>query len=353
MPGRRHRSRRSARRLPPGDPGRGARGGHRHGPPAFHARRQPVGAGQRDARHGTAVAACVAAGARRAASLVATAERFGLRVNPEARVGTPFRRRAAARGDPEGADARRARADPRRAHRGADAAGIGVALRDAVRAGRRRAVDHLHQPQAARGAARVDRIAVLRNGKLVATVPAAQADRASLAHLMVGRDVPAPVARPHDAGRRRVRAARRPRRRRARRRDARACARARSPRSPACRATASRRWPTCCSACARRIPAACASPAARSPARPARLGRRRRRAHSRGSARRSASSAPLPLWENAIAERYRTRFAQRAVGPQARGAALCARHRVALRRARGAAASTRRRDRCPAATCRS
>ena len=47
--------------LPPGRSGGGARGGHRHGPPAFHAGRQPVGAGQRDARHRTAVAAVVAA----------------------------------------------------------------------------------------------------------------------------------------------------------------------------------------------------------------------------------------------------------------------------------------------------
>jgi len=44
------------------------------------------------------------------------------------------------------------------------------------------------------------RIAVLRNGKLVATIPAAEADRATLAHLMVGRDVPAPVAKPREAG---------------------------------------------------------------------------------------------------------------------------------------------------------
>ena len=45
-----------------------------------------------------------------------------------------------------------------------------------------------------------DRIAVLRSGKLVATLPAEGADRAALAQLMVGRDVPAPVARPHAAG---------------------------------------------------------------------------------------------------------------------------------------------------------
>ena len=45
-----------------------------------------------------------------------------------------------------------------------------------------------------------DRIAVLRAGRLVATLPAAGADRATLAHLMVGRDVPAPVAKPHVPG---------------------------------------------------------------------------------------------------------------------------------------------------------
>jgi simple sugar transport system ATP-binding protein len=45
-----------------------------------------------------------------------------------------------------------------------------------------------------------DRIAVLRGGKLVATVPAAGADRTSLAALMVGRDVPAPFAASHAAG---------------------------------------------------------------------------------------------------------------------------------------------------------
>jgi len=44
------------------------------------------------------------------------------------------------------------------------------------------------------------RIAVLRGGKLIATIPAAQADRATLAHLMVGRDVPAPVAKPRTPG---------------------------------------------------------------------------------------------------------------------------------------------------------
>ena len=45
-----------------------------------------------------------------------------------------------------------------------------------------------------------DRIAVLRGGKLVATVPVAAADKASLAELMVGREVTMPEARSHAAG---------------------------------------------------------------------------------------------------------------------------------------------------------
>jgi simple sugar transport system ATP-binding protein len=45
-----------------------------------------------------------------------------------------------------------------------------------------------------------DRIAVLRHGKLVATLAAAEADRAQLAHLMVGHEVAPPVARPHAPG---------------------------------------------------------------------------------------------------------------------------------------------------------
>jgi general nucleoside transport system ATP-binding protein len=45
-----------------------------------------------------------------------------------------------------------------------------------------------------------DRIAVLRAGKLVALVPAREATSEHLAEMMVGRAVPAPVARPHAAG---------------------------------------------------------------------------------------------------------------------------------------------------------
>ena len=131
-----------------------------------------------------------------------------------------------------------------------------------------------------------DRIAVLRNGKLVATVPAARGrPRDARRSSWSAATCRAPVAKPHAPGdvvceideRHASSGA-------ARRRDARRCARARSPRSPACRATASRRSPTCCSACARRMPGACASPAARSRRDAARVGRRGRRAHSRGPA---------------------------------------------------------------------
>ncbi len=45
-----------------------------------------------------------------------------------------------------------------------------------------------------------DRIAVLRGGKLVATLAAADADKAGLAAMMVGRDVPMPEARPRTPG---------------------------------------------------------------------------------------------------------------------------------------------------------
>ncbi|MEO8484960.1 MAG: ABC transporter ATP-binding protein [Betaproteobacteria bacterium] len=45
-----------------------------------------------------------------------------------------------------------------------------------------------------------DRIAVLRHGKLVATLPARGASKASLAEAMVGRPVPPPVAKPHARG---------------------------------------------------------------------------------------------------------------------------------------------------------
>ena len=63
-----------------------------------------------------------------------------------------LRRPAAARRDPEGALPRRRHPHPRRAHGGADAAGGGRAVRDPALAPGRGQVDHLHHPQAPRGA---------------------------------------------------------------------------------------------------------------------------------------------------------------------------------------------------------
>ena len=76
-------------------------------------------------------------------------------VDPDARVGDAVGRRAPARRDPQGAVPRRAHPDPRRAHRGADAAGERRRCSPRCAAGRRGPVGHLHQPQARRGAARV------------------------------------------------------------------------------------------------------------------------------------------------------------------------------------------------------
>ena len=62
------------------------------------------------------------------------------------------RRPAAARRDPEGALPAGGHPHPRRAHRRAHAAGGGRALRDPQEPPARGPVDHLHQPQAERGA---------------------------------------------------------------------------------------------------------------------------------------------------------------------------------------------------------
>ena len=66
-------------------------------------------------------------------------ERYRIAVDPRRADLAALARRAAARRDPEGALPRGAHPDPRRADRRADAAGGGVALRDAARDGGRRA----------------------------------------------------------------------------------------------------------------------------------------------------------------------------------------------------------------------
>ena len=123
--------------------------GHRHGAPALPARRRRSPS-PRTSSSATSV------GRRR--SLLRTAverarveelgERYGLDVDPRRADLAALGRRAAARRDPEGALPRRADPDPRRADRGAHAAGGGDALRDAPRDGRRGADGHLHLAQA-------------------------------------------------------------------------------------------------------------------------------------------------------------------------------------------------------------
>ena len=107
-----------------GHAARGAGRRHRHGAPAFHAGRQPDACSTTSMLGTEPLWRPVSRRARRAAQArSALAQRFGLAVDPDARVGEPLGRRAAAGRDPQGALPRRAHPDPRRADRGADAAG--------------------------------------------------------------------------------------------------------------------------------------------------------------------------------------------------------------------------------------
>ena len=89
--------------LPPGQPKAALAAGigmvHQHFTLADNLTR----ARQRDARHRAAVAAVLAPRRGARASCCDTAQRFGLGVDPDARVGRPVGRRAPARRDPEGA----------------------------------------------------------------------------------------------------------------------------------------------------------------------------------------------------------------------------------------------------------
>jgi len=88
---------------------------------------------------------CGAAGARALGAVRARGRPDGPRL-------ADHRRTAAAGRDPEGALSRRRDPDPGRADGRADAAGGDRALRDHQEPARGRQVDHLHQPQAERGA---------------------------------------------------------------------------------------------------------------------------------------------------------------------------------------------------------
>ena len=126
--------------------------GDLHGAPALPARRAVHGGGERRPRRPPRRGSLVSrSAARDGAPRRGDLEALRPARRPARAHLAALARRAAARGDPEGALPRGARADPRRADRGADAAGGGGAVRDAARDGGGGTDGHLHLAQAARG----------------------------------------------------------------------------------------------------------------------------------------------------------------------------------------------------------
>jgi simple sugar transport system ATP-binding protein len=134
------------------------------------------------------------------ARLIATGARFGLGVNPDARIG---RLSVGERQRVEILKAlyREARVlildEPTSVLTPREAESLFATLRQLVREGLSLIFISHKLDEVLRVS---DRVAVLRAGKLVATLPAATADRASLAELMVGREVPRPTPKPHAPG---------------------------------------------------------------------------------------------------------------------------------------------------------
>jgi simple sugar transport system ATP-binding protein len=134
------------------------------------------------------------------ARLIATGERFGLRVNPDARVG---RLSVGERQRVEILKAlyREARVlildEPTAVLTPSESESLFATLRQLVAEGLSLIFISHKLDEVLRVS---DRVAVLRGGKLVASLPAAAADRASLAELMVGREVPRPTRTPHVPG---------------------------------------------------------------------------------------------------------------------------------------------------------
>ena len=116
--------------------------------------------------------------------------RHGLRVDPRARVAPALGRRPAARGDPARAAPGGRRADPRRADRGAGAAGVRGPVPRPARARRARAARCCSSPTScARCSTVSDTVTVLRRGVVTGTVATAETGERELASLMVGRAI--------------------------------------------------------------------------------------------------------------------------------------------------------------------
>jgi ABC-type uncharacterized transport system ATPase subunit len=134
------------------------------------------------------------------ARLVATGERFGLRVNPDARVGTLSvgERQRVEILKALFRDARILILDePTAVLTPQESESLFRTLRHLIDDG----LSIIFISHKLDEVLRVsDRIAVLRAGKLVDTLPAAAADKEKLALLMVGRAVPRPMAQPHAPG---------------------------------------------------------------------------------------------------------------------------------------------------------
>ena len=131
---------------------RRARRGRRDGAPALSPRRDVHGGRERRPRRSPLRRPLARAPPRGDGARGRRARRaVRARGRPAGEDLAALRRRAAAGRDPEGALPGRADPDPRRAHRGAHAAGGGVALRDPAPDGGRGADGDLHLAQAARG----------------------------------------------------------------------------------------------------------------------------------------------------------------------------------------------------------